>query len=508
MASTHDYYFIPAVTKEPCKNAGGFNCEFVKPPERDNLQLECSVCLQIIREPHQVTCCGKKYCYTCIEYIKTSGRPCPNCSTRDIVSFSDVGLQQKLYVLKVRCSHQKDGCEWTGELGQLDEHLNTDPLTEKHLEGCPFVEINCVYMCGDKWQRQYVQSHTNECPKRLFSCEHCHHYASTFDNVTNNHWPVCGSFPVPCPNECGSTLQRQNLDSHVADECPLTTINCDFHHVGCAVKLPRQDMPEHQRENLLTHISLLATSHAKQQHNLAEHKTEIIKQKNEIIEAKTEIATLVDENKALQIKHTNLEHNHLSLATNFNRVQTQLTREGQALKEENTQLRKELSVLTRQTRTRRSVETSPHTTIPLTPPVLAMTNFSQRKKSIDTWYSAPVYSHGQGYKLCLGVYPNIPNKHVSVFVHFMRGEFDDFLRWPFRGVICFRLLDQVKHEDHQVHRAVFDDTVEMKACSRVTEKERADKGWGKATFITHAKLDTKYLQANTLLFQIYRVELG
>ncbi len=508
MASNHDYHLIPAVKKELSRNTGGFHCEFVKPLERNNLQSECPVCLQIIRDPHQVTCCGKKYCYTCIEYIETSGRPCPNCNTKDIVSFPDVGLQQKLYALKVRCSHQKDGCEWTGELEQLDEHLNTNPLQEKQLEGCPFAEINCLYNCGDKWQRQYIQSHKNECSKRLFGCEHCHHYVSTFDDVTNNHWPVCGSIPVPCPNECGSILQRQNKDSHVADECPLTTINCDFHHVGCAVKLPRQDMPEHLRENLLTHISLLATSHAKQQDDLAEHKTEINKQKNEIVEAKTQIATLVDENKALQIKNTNLEHNHLSLATNFNRVQIQLTGEGQALKEENIQLRKELSVLTKQTRARRSVDASPRTTIPLTPPVLAMTNFSQRKKSLDTWYSAPVYSHGQGYKLCLGVYPNIPNKHISVFIHFMRGGFDDSLLWPFRGVIWFRLLDQVKHEDHRVQKVVFDDTVETRVRSRVTEKERADKGLGKGTFMAHAELDSRYLQANTLLFQIYRVELA
>ncbi len=53
------------------------------------------------------------------------------------------------------------------------------------------------------------------------------------------------------------------IDSHVANECPLTTINCDFHHVGCAVKLPRQDMPEHVNSSLSAHMSLLATSHAK-----------------------------------------------------------------------------------------------------------------------------------------------------------------------------------------------------------------------------------------------------
>ncbi len=239
----------------------------MKPPPSEYIQSECPVCLQIIREPHQVTCCGKKFCKACIEHIKANKKSCPTCNEK-FSSFSDKGLKQSLYSLKVRCSHQKDGCEWTGELRQLDEHLNTDPQPEKQLDGCQFVEIDCIYNCRNQLQRRYIQNHQiKDCPKRPFGCEHCHDYKSTYDDVTNNHWPVCGSFPVPCPNQCGSTIQRQNIDSHVADECPLglTTINCDFHHVGCAVKLPRQDMPEHLRENLLTHISLLATSHAKQQ---------------------------------------------------------------------------------------------------------------------------------------------------------------------------------------------------------------------------------------------------
>ena len=236
----------------------------MEPPPERYVQSECPVCLQIIREPHQVTCCGKKFCKACIEHIKVTKKPCPTCN-EEFSSFADKGLKQSLYSLKVHCSHQKDGCEWTGELRQLDEHLNTDPQPEKQLDGCQFVEIDC-YNSRNQLQRRYIQNHQiKDCPKRLIGCEYCHDYKFTFDDVTNNHWLVCGSFPILCPNKCGSTIQRQNIDNHVADECSLTTINCDFNHVGCAVKLPRQDMPEHLRENLLTHISLLATSHTKQQ---------------------------------------------------------------------------------------------------------------------------------------------------------------------------------------------------------------------------------------------------
>ncbi len=376
----------------------GFDCEFVEPPPERYVQSECPVCLQIIREPHQVTCCGKKFCKACIEHIKAIKKPCPTCNEEEFSNFPDKGLKQLLYDLKVRCSHQKDGCEWTGELRQLDEHLNTDPQPEKQLDGCQFVEIDCIYNCGNHQQRRYIQNHQiKDCPKRPFGCEHCHDYKSTYDDVTNNHWPVCGSFPVPCPNQCGSTIQRQNIDSHVADECPLTTINCDFHHVGCAVKLPRQDMPEHLRENLLTHISLLATSHAKQQDKI-----------------------------------TSLEAENRILKTKINELEPML-------------------------RTAPPIVNSR----PLGAPVLTMTNFQQHKRDDDIWYSPPVYTHHQGYKICLGVrasgWRTGERTHISVFVHFMRGEFDDSLKWPFRGVISYQLLDQVNGEDHKTDTNTYDD---------------------------------------------------
>lgn len=157
----------------------GFDCKFVEPPPKLFVQaeLKCPVCLQIIRDPQQVTCCGKNFCESCIICVSVDeGLPCPACEADDYEYYPDAKLRQSLYALKVCCSHKSEGCEWTGELGQLDEHLNTDPKPEKRLQGCP-----------------------------------------------------------------------------------LTIISYDFHHVGCPVKLPRKEMPGHLKENLLTHISALAT---------------------------------------------------------------------------------------------------------------------------------------------------------------------------------------------------------------------------------------------------------
>ncbi len=490
----------------------GFDCEFVKPPPVE-VQSECPVCLHVIREPHQVTCCGKRFCQFCIQRVKDTNKPCPTCKEVEFREFPDRAHKQFVYGPSVHCSYQKDGCEWTGELRQLDDHLNTTPMIENNKNVCEFVKIVCIHNCGGKFQRQYIQIHQTElCSKRPFSCEHCHDFDSTFVNVVECHWPVCGSFLVPCPNECGSRPQRQNLDDHIAVECPLAIINCHFHQMGCTVKLFCKDMPQHLRESLLTHMSFLATCHVKQQ---------------------AQIASLITDNDELRSKNTNLEQNLLSHETNFAALQAKVTTLGESLNAKSTVQQTEISKLNADC-TRLVAENSHLTTkvfeleplhqtfkaalplvctrpVELSLPVLVMMDFYQHRHVDDNWYSPPVYTHNRGYKICLRVAANGDDSstgtHVSVYVNFMKGEFDNLLKWPFHGIISIRLLDQDGHKDHKTDSIVYDGTVKDN-CSRVMEGDMDPGwGWGKAEFIAHSQLEPKYLKNNTLLFQIFEFEL-
>ena len=269
----------------------GFECEFVeKPPQW--LQTECPICLHILREPYQVTCCGKSFCRLCIERAKGSNKPCPCCNEDDFNDFPNKGLQQPLYGFKIYCSEKEKGCEWRGELGKLDDHLNLNPQDDKELEGCKFAKIECSY-CSDIIVRSKLLDHKNIfCDKRPFSCEYCNEYESTFEDVTHNHWPVCGCYPVQCPNKCGAFPKRQKLDDHVGKECPLTVVECDFHYAGCEVRLPRRNMPEHLKDGLVAHFSLLAVSHKQQQESLKKQEDEIKALTKEVKELRTQTKQL------------------------------------------------------------------------------------------------------------------------------------------------------------------------------------------------------------------------
>ena len=45
--------------------------------------------------------------------------------------------------------------------------------------------------------------------------------------------------------------------------------------------------------------------------------------------------------------------------------------------------------------------------------------------------------------------------HVSVIAFLMRGEFDDHLKWPFRGHVVIQLCNQLQDKYHRGHTIDF-----------------------------------------------------
>ena len=255
-------------------NKGGYECEFVEKPPKA-FQSDCPVCLLVLREPFQVTCCGYAFCRVCIERIKKDNKPCPCCNFEDFDKFEDKRLKRSLYEFKVYCINKQQGCKWEGELRELDNHLNSNPGQQNQLDGCQFMKINCIH-CAELFLRSDIRLHQETaCLKRPFSCEYCNEFDSTHEDVTINHWPLCGCFPVPCTNECGEIIERQNLETHIADHCPETIIDCDFEYAGCDVKSPRKDMPTHIKERAVEHLSLHAKNYKAVVDNLKEENEQL-----------------------------------------------------------------------------------------------------------------------------------------------------------------------------------------------------------------------------------------
>ena len=233
--------------------------------------------------------------------------------------------------------HKSQGCEWIGELRELDNHLNSDPPADKSLQGCHYTLIKCPLDCETKLPRHNMPSHLND--KSLHS-EHTLLARNEFQN-----------------------LQVQFLDKE-------HYLNGSFHENGI------------KQEKFFGLSRLVA-----------------------------------------------------------------------------------------------QVE-------------LIMTDFEQRRKNDDIWYSPGFYTCPGGYKMCLAVYANGMyegrGKCMSVYVHLMRGEFDDKLEWPFQGEVHVQLLNWEEGGENlkeSYSRVIpFDESAQECTAGRVVGGERAEFGRGLCKF--------------------------
>jgi len=109
-------------------------------------------------------------------------------------------------------------------------------------------------------------------------------------------------------------------------------------------------------------------------------------------------------------------------------------------------------------------------------------------------------------------YGDTEGTHISVYAYLMRGDFDDHLKWPFRGHVTVAMLNQLEDNNHTAKTIRFADFTESKYVGRVMERERAGSGLGH-DFTAHTELNynpaknCQYLKYDCLRFRILKVEL-
>ena len=228
--------------------------DFLSPPP-EYLQLKCPICFELLLEsPNLVSCCGNHVCGAC---IKTLGRqPCPICKALIYERVLNKGHQRAVASLKVRCLNKEKGCQWTGEVKQVQSHLSQND------GNCQYQLYDCKYKCGKNLFRSPLTDHENNgCVKRPIICRYCNKYHSTYEDVTSEHYKVCPLYPVLCPNHCGNNVKRIELDTHTSTHCPQRKVNCEFVGIGCKWFDSKGKLEAHLESNWRAHIAF-AMSHS------------------------------------------------------------------------------------------------------------------------------------------------------------------------------------------------------------------------------------------------------
>ncbi len=221
--------------------------KFVEPfPEE--VQSECSICFQILKDPQIMTCCGYRFCRECIECVPYS---CPLCK-ENIQYFPDKTLTRQINQRRVYCLLKKDGCSWTGELSKVRNHLdfNHQDVTPTP---CQFLPVPCEF-CEEYVRRKDMEGHRARCHKRPLKCKFC---GSSVRYGLLNHYKTCRANLVECPNQqCSEFVTRRDLSTHL-NLCGWSVLNCKFRHAGCYARIHRRNMEDHLEKNMKYHLDLL-----------------------------------------------------------------------------------------------------------------------------------------------------------------------------------------------------------------------------------------------------------
>ena len=99
-----------------------------RPPE----EFFCPVTFELLLTPRLTMCCGHHLSERAVKRLKQENKPCPLCKEPELATVLDKFHQRKIREVRVRCPHTARGCEWVGEVGQLNSH--TDSCLMRHME--------------------------------------------------------------------------------------------------------------------------------------------------------------------------------------------------------------------------------------------------------------------------------------------------------------------------------------------------------------------------------------
>ena len=229
---------------------GGYDNDFVD--RNAAAEFDCPICLLVARKVQKTKCCGGYFCEHCIESLSqrsNSGNfTCPKC--RALLEeeegirkyFPDEFASAKINQLAVRCPNK---CDWVGELQDLDDHIQSQCQKQKvpcgcgveiyrydldtHLKrNCALRKIFCSYCKCPVEFRSHKHHMQTVCPKYRISCSNRDCESHIQRKNMNSHLQRCRYRMIPCPNECGQTLQHIKHNDHLESECLKRTVSCQF----------------------------------------------------------------------------------------------------------------------------------------------------------------------------------------------------------------------------------------------------------------------------------------
>ena len=210
-------------------------------------KFTCGICENVCDDPVMQLCgCEQMYCRKCLLfYYDNYHHKCPECKkeTKEPTAITAVGVIIKLK--KMKCKNYTLDCTWQGQCRDYKKHIANN---------CPKEIINCPNKgCIFKLRREDMDEHLEKCEYREIICSKCNLKIPI--NQSESHKEVCIKEKILCPQNCGETIERGDINLHKKN-CMCSLMECPYTFLGCKHTFIKKDKEKFLNEFMSFHLDL------------------------------------------------------------------------------------------------------------------------------------------------------------------------------------------------------------------------------------------------------------
>ena len=281
------------------------------------------------------------------------------------------------------------------------------------------------------------------------------------------HSRVCEEVMVECEKNCGvEKLRKRDMKIHALNSCPYATVPCVYSKYGCGVMVERKGLKTHVQETYTEHLEMLRCENEMDKEKIFELETKTTDMNTVMTRLQNDVAKLKEENQILRIA------GYYDLSKDVLMKMIVSSYKGDY--------------------------------------VLVFDNVSKKiedceKHDRDYAMKGPPFYVGL-YKFHAMVVFNDKNANfIGVYLYLMRGDSDDKVPWPLKGMYSFTLLGSKSQSDNYVMILNTSELPERRHIFQRPVNTRND-GYGIPTFMKHTEVvDEKYCKNDSIYIE-FKVE--
>ncbi|KAI6661298.1 hypothetical protein LOD99_10023 [Oopsacas minuta] len=345
---------------------------------------------------------------------------------------------------------------------------NTIPftVTDNAIEGldsiCPLKTRGC------EWEGKIseVSYHLDMCQYVLLDCEWSCGVVMERANI-ETHSRVCEEVMIECERNCGvGMLRKRDMKIHTINSCPFAVVPCVYAKYGCEAMVERKALKTHVNDKSIDHLEMLRSENEMDKDKIFELEAKTNEMNAVMNRLKNDVVKLKEENQILRIA------GYYDLSKDVLMKMIVSSYKGDY--------------------------------------VLVFDSVSKKiedceKHDRDYAMKGPPFYVGL-YKFHAMVVFNDKNANfIGVYLYLMRGDSDDKVPWPLKGMYSFTLLGSRSQSDNYVMILNTSELPERRHIFQRPVNTRND-GYGIPTFMKHSEVvDEKYCKNDSIYIE-FKVE--